>query len=176
MRGNGKNIWEEEMLQRHKLQKTILVVNSDVEVLVLMNGILHDECRVLLAADVAGVDRLLSLEGISIDMVVMDGNVLRSKRCSLVRRITETFPQARLLFTASSAMDGVVRLRGWGAANHPTAGSILQRIRVALVGDQSGRNVTRPGHKDGSGRGQAATRPVTPITTQKVMAAGQTID
>jgi hypothetical protein len=122
-------------------KKTILVVNSDVAVLVLMRGILQKDYRVLLAADAESASRLLTIDGLRIDLAVIDCSVAGSRRGRLQRQMTEMLPQLRIVPMAGLVQDGVIRLQAPTASNKRTSGSLVQRIRIALAADESRRTI-----------------------------------
>jgi CheY-like chemotaxis protein len=124
-------------MSNSKSEKTILVVNSNVNVLVLMRGLLENDYRVLLAADAESALRLLAIDGLHLDLAVVDHKVRGLRTGGLRQRIKEVLPDFRILPMAGSVQDGVIKLRALGRSNHRTSGSLLQRIRVALAVDES---------------------------------------
>jgi response regulator RpfG family c-di-GMP phosphodiesterase len=154
-------------------QKTVLVVNSDVAVLLLMRGILQNDYRVLLAADAKSAAHLLTIDGLRIDLAVVDRNVRSSGKGGLRRRLMEILPQTRILSMAGWVQDGVIRLHALGVSNTRTSDSLLQRISIALAEDEPERKVMCAGRCDASTQ---ITPEVTFIAIPKVMTAGHGID
>ena len=74
-------------MSNRKSEKTILAVSGDVDVLVLMRGMLENHCRVLVAADAESALRLVTVHGIQVDLAVIDSNIAGSRR-GLLRRIS----------------------------------------------------------------------------------------
>jgi len=154
-------------------QKTVLVVSSDVAVLLLMRGILQNDCRVLLAADSESAIRLTKIDGVRIDLAMVDRNVRGSGKVGLRRRLTEILPQMRILSMAGLVQDGVIRLQSLGSSTAWISENLLQDIRIALAGDEAGRKVLSPGGVDVSSGAQTTPAVVIPLAT-KVMVAGGT--
>lgn len=152
--------------------KTVLIVNSDAAVLLLMRGILQNDYRVLLAADDESAVRLLTLDGVRIDLAVVESNGGQSRRVGLKRRMTEILPQLQIVSMAGLVQDGVIRLQALGASKKPTSDSLVQKIRAALVEVESGRQVMA-GHV-----GRSHNPGPAPVTTEaanvamKIMIAG----
>jgi DNA-binding NtrC family response regulator len=146
-----------------KSQNTVLVVNSNVDVLVFMKGILQNSCRVLVAADAESACRLLTIEGVHVNLAVVDGNVRTCRRGGVVRRMRDILPQLRIIPMECSVEDGVIRIHSGALSRNSTTTSLLQRIHIALTADVSSNTASRRNRPD---RGQ----------TRKVMVAGQGID
>jgi DNA-binding NtrC family response regulator len=122
-------------------QKTVLIVNSELAVLLLLRGMLQNNYRVLLAPDADSALRLLTLDGVRIDLAVVDCSVGNGKTAGLKRRMTEILPQLQIVSMAGSAQNGVIRLQALGASNKPTSDSLVQKIEAALVEVESVRQV-----------------------------------
>src|SRR6478672_11473090 len=118
-----------------KSGKTILAVSGDVDVLVLMKGMLENDYRVLVAADADRALRLVTIAGIHVDLAVVDRNIVGGRR-DLLRRMANIFPTLRTVPMASLVQDGVIRLQAFGALNKRRSGGLLQGIRIVL-GDES---------------------------------------
>ena len=160
------------MLHRMKSQHTVLVINSDINVLVLMKRILENDCRVLLAADAESAIRLMQIKGVRVDLAVIDGNVLSRRRSGLVRRMTDILPQLRILFMAGSVEDGVIRLQAL-TTSKPT--NLLESIRLTLSAGGASRNPKAICRRSTSGQRHALAARVIPFVA-KTMVAGQAID
>ena len=106
-------------MSNRKSEKTILAVSGDVDVLVLMRGMLENHCRVLVAADAESALRLVTVHGIQVDLAVIDSNIAGSRR-GLLRRISGILPTLRTLPMASLVEDGVIRLAGPCCAQEAT--------------------------------------------------------
>lgn len=90
-------------------QKTVLVVASDVAMLILLRGVLQNEYRVLLAADTGSAIRLLTINGLRIDLAIVDRNVRGSRR--LQGRMTDTLPQLPILPIKGFVQDEIIRFK-----------------------------------------------------------------
>jgi CheY-like chemotaxis protein len=170
------HIWKVIMTVSHRrkfAKQTLLVVNNDVNALVLMKGLLQNDYRVLLATDAERALRLFTIDGVRIDLAVIDRNVRSSRRGGLRRQMTEILPQLRILSMAGPVEDGVIRLQAFGASSGLSSDSLVQKIRIALTTDESG-------HKEVSGRvprnhvsREAQVTPeVANVATKMVMSAG----
>jgi hypothetical protein len=140
MRGR-LSLVEVRIMSKSKSEKTILAVSSDVDVLVLMRGMLENDYRVLVAADAESALRLLTISGLQIDLAVVDSNVVDSRRGLLQRRMASILPILHIVPMASLILDGVIRLQILASSGKRTSGSLLERIRVALAVDESRRRI-----------------------------------
>jgi len=136
-----------------------------------MREILQNDCRVLLAADAESAIRLTKIDGVRIDLAVVDRNVRSSGKVGLRRRLTEILPQMRILSMAGLVQDGVIRLQSFGSSTRWISENLLQNIRIALAGDEAGHKIMRAGGVDVSSRAHAAPGVVIPFAI-KVMVAG----
>ena len=152
------------MTLTHRQQKTILVVNNDLAVLVLMRGILQNEYRVLLAADADSAVRLFEI-GVSVDLAVIDRNLTGSQPAGLEQRMKEISPKLRILWMAGFVEKGLIRLKASDASRQRISESLIQRIASALTGEEAKRD-----------RADVSTAELTreaPMVTRKVMVAGK---
>lgn len=132
-------------MSNSRSHETILLVNSNVDVLVLMRKMLEDNYRILLAADAESALRLLTLDSVRIDLVVIDPNVGGSDGVGLRRQMRSILPTLAILPMASLVQDGVIRLRAPGSSSKKTSASLLQRIPIALAKAAVGRRVMSAG-------------------------------
>jgi DNA-binding NtrC family response regulator len=113
--------------------KTILIVNSQVEILVLMNGILQNDYRVLVAADAESALRLLTIGEPAIELVVLDSNVSSSPPGELRLQMTEVLPRLRILSMAGWVDNGVIRLQALDKSGERLSESLIQKIHTAVT-------------------------------------------
>ncbi len=155
---------------RSQSKKTILVVNSDVAVLVLMRGTLQNDYRVLLAADAESALRILAIDALRIDLAVIDRNVRGSRRGGLLRQMIAIVPQLQILFMAGFVRDGIIRLQALSASDRRASRSLLQKIRIALADNASEHKVISAPRADLSKPAQASSEDV--YIANRVMVAG----
>jgi hypothetical protein len=117
----------------HNAKKTVLVVNSNVNILLLMRGILQNSYRVLLAADAEGATRLLRIRGLKIDMAVVDRKIPGLPAVELGRCILEKRPRLSVKFMDGFIENGVVRLRAQGESGRRSSDSLVQAISGAFA-------------------------------------------
>ena len=156
---------------RSRSGKTILVVNNDVAVLVLMRGTLENDYRVLLAADAESALRILAIDALRIDLAVIDRNVRGSRGGGLRRQMLEIVPQLRILSMTGCVRDGVIRLQALGASDKRSSSSLLQKIRIALADNASERKAMSNPRTDLSKTAQASSEAV--CIANKAMVAGR---
>jgi response regulator RpfG family c-di-GMP phosphodiesterase len=120
-------------MSNNGIKKTVLIVNSDVDVLVMMNGILQNDYRVLVATDAETAVRLLTLPEVTADLAVMDRNVPSSATGELQSQIAEISPRLRTISTASWVEDGMIRLQTLSASGERLTESLIQNIHSAIA-------------------------------------------
>jgi DNA-binding NtrC family response regulator len=117
----------------HNAKKTVLVVNSNVNILLLMRGILQNSYRVLLAADAESASRLLRIRGLKIDMAVVDRKIPGLPADELGRCMREKRPRLSVKLMDGFIENGVVRLRAQGESGRPSSDSLVQAISGAFA-------------------------------------------
>jgi response regulator RpfG family c-di-GMP phosphodiesterase len=114
-------------------KKTVLIVNSDVDILVLMKGILRNDYRVLLAVGTETAVGLLRLPGVTADLAVVDRNVPSSRTGELQSLISEVSPRLRTISMASLVEDGVIKLQALGTSGERLPESLVENIHTAFA-------------------------------------------
>src|SRR5215472_2149589 len=126
----------------HNAKKTVLVVNSNVNILLLMRGILQNSYRVLLAADAESASRLLRIRGLKIDMAVVDRKIPGLPADELGRLMLEKRPRLSVKFMDGFIENGVVRLRTHGEAGRRVSNSLVQAISGEFAHARPSRKAT----------------------------------
>src|SRR5689334_18680738 len=111
-------------------RKNVLVVNRDADTLGLLQGILSQQYRVLLAADATSAFRLLELGDLQVDLVVVDRDCPEADR--LIARMQSVRTGLRVVESNTLIEDGVIRIRAAGKPAHRSPLDLLSQIRAAL--------------------------------------------
>src|SRR5262249_11067787 len=135
--------------------------------LVLMRGMLQYDYRVLLAVDAESALRLLEIDGLRVDLAIVDHNIQGPRSEQLHRSMEGMVPNLPVLTTASLIEDGVIKLRALDQSNMPSSCSLLDKIFIAL---NNRAQSAAAGWGDVSNQLQAARRAGSPA---KVLIAGQ---
>ena len=110
--------------------KTILVINGEIATLLLLKGILSRYYRVLLASDAASAVRLLELDGLAIDLTILDRNI--SHQRWLRAQVKSRRPDMRTLTTEGSCENEMIRLKVAGTSKSRSSVDFMHQVRAAL--------------------------------------------
>jgi DNA-binding NtrC family response regulator len=114
-------------------QRTILVIHNDAAVLVLLQGILAEHYRVLVAADADSAVRLAMLEDVPMDLTLIgrDTRGVRNTR-ELQRRLTSVRPNLRVMSMVGSVDEHCIKIKTVGIPKAHRAENLLEQVRWAM--------------------------------------------
>src|SRR5581483_2400157 len=119
-------------------RETILVVDDEPSVLVLIRAMLvGEQYRVLVANEAETAIRLVEQEHWGIDLALIDVCMPNMNGIELANRLLESRPDLRILFMSGFVDDEVIRVnvldQGLGFMPKPFhASGLLERLRTAL--------------------------------------------